>query len=337
MTAPKISPLPIRFDADGLVPAVIQDADRGDVLMVGFLNEEALDATRTTGRVHFWSRSRQKLWRKGETSGHEQVVDQISVNCDQNSLLITVHQIGAVCHDGYPTCYYRRLEPDNTLTITHDRSFEPSDVYGKSPQPDLAGLTQELMATYALLRDHDVSRLSDTSRRLRSPDDSVTSRLAGELNELAGVLDGSHRHRGLREDVALEASQVLYWALLVSLRAELSWAQLRPDLALTTARDSMQASTLSALIETDAESWRAQGADGDVAAHGHASLALVAQACKTAGVEPVDIVAADLQELRSKPYVATLVAQHATSPVGMPGEAAGTTSSTNGEGTTTWP
>jgi phosphoribosyl-AMP cyclohydrolase len=329
--------LPVRFDADGLVPAVIQDADRRDVLMVGFMNEEALDATRITGHVHFWSRSRQKLWRKGETSGHEQVVDQIAVNCDQNSLLITVHQIGAVCHDGYPTCYYRRLEPDNSLTTTHDRAFDPGDVYGKSPQPDLAGLTRELMATYALLRDHDVTGLSESSRRLRSPDDTVTLRLAGELSELAGVLDGSHRHQGMREDIALEASQVLYWALLVSLRAGLSWAQLRPDLALAPARDSVHASTLSALIQSDAESWRRQSAHRDVAAHGHASLALVAQACMTAGVEPVDIVAADLEELRSKSYVATLVAQHATFPITMLREAPGTTDSTADEGASTWP
>lgn len=337
MTAPPSQFLPVCFDDDGLVPVVIQDAVRGDVLMVGFMNEDALKATRTTGRVHFWSRSRRKLWRKGETSGHEQVVDQIAVNCDQNSLLIKVHQMGAVCHDGYPTCYYRRLEPDNSLTVTHGRAFDPTDVYDTPPRAELAGLTRELMATYALLRDHDLTALSSTSRRLRDPDDTATSRLAGELGELAGVLDGTHRHHGVREDVTLEASQVVYWTLLVSLRAGLSWARVRPDLALTTACDAMQFSTLSALIRNDAESWRRRAPHGDVAAPGHASLTLVAQACLAVGVDPVDIVAADLRELLAKPYVAALIARHAAPPIRMAAEAEGASGLIRNEGDPIWP
>src|SRR5688500_7800896 len=108
-----LATLPVRFGADGLIPAVIQDADTDAVLMVGFMNANALALTRSTGRVHFWSRSREKLWRKGETSGHEQIVEAIYINCEHNSLLLTVRQIGAACHDGFPTCFYRRLEPDN--------------------------------------------------------------------------------------------------------------------------------------------------------------------------------------------------------------------------------
>src|SRR5262245_60940310 len=104
--------LPIRLDENGLVPVVVQDVDSGDILMMAFMNVEALEATRQTGRSHFWSRSRQKLWRKGESSGHEQIVDEILINCEQNSLLLKVRQVGAVCHDGYNTCYYRVLEPD---------------------------------------------------------------------------------------------------------------------------------------------------------------------------------------------------------------------------------
>ncbi|HEU5430664.1 MAG TPA: phosphoribosyl-AMP cyclohydrolase, partial [Thermomicrobiales bacterium] len=107
---------PIRFDAGGLVPVVTQDAATGAVLMLAFMNDTALAATRATGRAHYWSRSRGKLWRKGETSGNEQIVDGIYVNCERNSLLLRVHQTGAVCHDGYPTCFYRRLEPDDALT-----------------------------------------------------------------------------------------------------------------------------------------------------------------------------------------------------------------------------
>ncbi len=105
--------------------------------MIGFMNAEALTLTRQTGRIHFWSRSRGKLWRKGETSGHEQVVEEIWVNCERNSLLITVTQIGAVCHDGYPTCFYRRLTDDNTLEIVMDRTFDPATVYGSSASRQL--------------------------------------------------------------------------------------------------------------------------------------------------------------------------------------------------------
>src|SRR5665811_414638 len=111
----------IRFGDDELISAAIQDTHSGDLLMVGFMNREALDATRASGYVHFWSRSRGKLWKKGETSGHVQRVEEIRINCELNSLLIEVEQVGAVCHEGYDTCYYRRLEPDGGLTTVRDR------------------------------------------------------------------------------------------------------------------------------------------------------------------------------------------------------------------------
>ena len=100
---------PINWPSDGLIPCVIQDDDFDTVLMMGFMNAEALSKTRESRKVHFWSRSRQQLWHKGGTSGHVQQVRNIAVNCDRNSLLIRVHQVGAVCHDGYATCYYRDL------------------------------------------------------------------------------------------------------------------------------------------------------------------------------------------------------------------------------------
>jgi phosphoribosyl-AMP cyclohydrolase len=109
---------------------VAQDVETGDVLMVAFMNEAALAETRRTGRAHYWSRSRNRLWRKGETSGHEQLVEGIFVNCEENSVLLRVRQIGAVCHDGYPTCYYRRLEPDGSLAVVRDRAFDPDAVSG---------------------------------------------------------------------------------------------------------------------------------------------------------------------------------------------------------------
>ncbi len=99
----------LKFDADGLIPAVVQDAVNGQVLMVAYMNAEAVKRTIEGGRVTFWSRSRQKYWVKGETSGNIQVVKELSVDCDQDCLLIKVEQTGAACHEGYRSCFYRRI------------------------------------------------------------------------------------------------------------------------------------------------------------------------------------------------------------------------------------
>jgi phosphoribosyl-AMP cyclohydrolase / phosphoribosyl-ATP pyrophosphohydrolase len=99
----------IAFDAQGLVPAVVQEADTGEVLMVAWMNREALDRTIATGLAHFWSRSRARLWQKGETSGHVQHVERIYVDCDGDTLLVHVHQDGVACHTGSRTCFFRAL------------------------------------------------------------------------------------------------------------------------------------------------------------------------------------------------------------------------------------
>ena len=99
----------IKFNADGLVPVVAQDAS-GEILMVAYANEEALKKTLQTGKAHYFSRSRQKLWRKGETSGNEQAVIQVLVDCDQDTILYRVAQKGPACHTGNRTCFYRKLQ-----------------------------------------------------------------------------------------------------------------------------------------------------------------------------------------------------------------------------------
>ena len=115
---------------DGLIPAVIQDAASGRVLMLGFMNPEAFQKTRETGFVTFYSRSRNKLWMKGESSGHRLVVKDISTDCDDDSLLIKVEAIGpGVCHNGYQSCFYRRLDGDQWVE-TEARTYDPAAVYG---------------------------------------------------------------------------------------------------------------------------------------------------------------------------------------------------------------
>jgi phosphoribosyl-ATP pyrophosphohydrolase/phosphoribosyl-AMP cyclohydrolase len=104
------APEGLRFDASGLVPAVVQDAGTGEVLMVAWMNREALDRTLVTRLTHFWSRSRRALWQKGETSGHRQHVEAVYADCDGDMLLILAHQEGAACHTGSRTCFFTRLD-----------------------------------------------------------------------------------------------------------------------------------------------------------------------------------------------------------------------------------
>ena len=114
---------------DGLVPAVVQDHASGRVLMVGFMNGEAFRRTVETGAVTFFSRSRNKLWVKGETSGHRLLVRQIATDCDQDCVLVKVEALGpGVCHEGYASCFFRRLE-DGEWKETETRAFDPNAVY----------------------------------------------------------------------------------------------------------------------------------------------------------------------------------------------------------------
>ena len=108
----------LRFDAQGLIPAVVQEADTGDVLMVAWMDRAAVSATLATGSTHFWSRSRQTAWRKGETSGHVQHVQRVYTDCDADTLLVQVHQEGPACHTNNPTCFFTALQGDGAAAPT---------------------------------------------------------------------------------------------------------------------------------------------------------------------------------------------------------------------------
>jgi phosphoribosyl-AMP cyclohydrolase len=110
---------------NGLVPVVVQDAGTRDVLMVAYANDEAVRLTRETGFAHYYSRSRQRLWKKGEESGHLQRVREILVDCDEDCLLYRVDQTGAACHTGYRSCFYRTIEGE----VVDERLVDPAEVY----------------------------------------------------------------------------------------------------------------------------------------------------------------------------------------------------------------
>lgn len=109
-----------RFDAAGLVTAIVVDADSRALLMVAHMNDAAIERTRATGQAHFWSRSRGRLWRKGETSGNGLTLVEMRVDCDQDALLLRVRPAGPACHTGRRSCFYRRVEADGSLTFLAD-------------------------------------------------------------------------------------------------------------------------------------------------------------------------------------------------------------------------
>jgi len=121
----------IKFDENGLIPAVIQDYKTGDVLMVAYMNRESLEKTLAVGKTCFWSRSRQKFWIKGESSGHIQEVKEVFIDCDKDTLLFKVDQKVAACHTGYRSCFYRRIDGEE-LIVTGEKVFEEDAVYTKT-------------------------------------------------------------------------------------------------------------------------------------------------------------------------------------------------------------
>ncbi len=121
----------IKYDEAGLVPAIIQDARSKEVLMVAYMNKEAVRRTLQTKKTHFYSRSRKSMWLKGETSGHTQRVKQIALDCDQDALLVQVVQTGGACHTGYRSCFFRSSKDGKVWKTASIKLFDPDRVYGK--------------------------------------------------------------------------------------------------------------------------------------------------------------------------------------------------------------
>jgi phosphoribosyl-AMP cyclohydrolase len=121
---------------NGLIPAIVQEVSSGEVLMLGFMSREALQLTRETGLVTFYSRSRKKLWTKGESSGQRLLLRELRVDCDQDALLVLAELAGsAVCHEGYRSCFFRQLAGDDGMKVISERAFAPGDVSGEGRHP----------------------------------------------------------------------------------------------------------------------------------------------------------------------------------------------------------
>ncbi|MCA9860374.1 MAG: phosphoribosyl-AMP cyclohydrolase [Thermomicrobiales bacterium] len=291
---------PIDFDANPLVPVVIQDDITRDVLMVAFMNRDAYERTMETGFVHFWSRSRNTLWKKGETSGHTQEVVSISINCEDNSLLIQVLQKGAVCHTGHRTCYYRQILPDGALVETSDAVFDPAVVYGT----ETGRLEERWYGAYRYLRDNDLTAMSGTSRMVRGSGPPPLNRVADELEELAGVLAGEHVHEGLEADLLLEGSQVLYWIAVCGVMLDLDHEHdLEISAGLTAEAEIRDLGSIIDDLRSHAE-LLAQAESDAPEFDLKEAVWLVGAAMGVAEIEPIRLIERDLAELRRKPYLA---------------------------------
>lgn len=121
----------LKFNSDGLIPAIIQEQSTGRVLMMAWMNEDSLKKTVETSKTWFWSRSRQKYWMKGESSGHTQDIKDISFDCDGDTLLIQVEQSGAACHEGYKSCFFRSVkDAGESVAVSEMQLVDPNEVYG---------------------------------------------------------------------------------------------------------------------------------------------------------------------------------------------------------------
>ncbi|MHB8599494.1 MAG: phosphoribosyl-AMP cyclohydrolase [Ktedonobacteraceae bacterium] len=315
----------LKFDRSELIPAVIQDDATGDVLMVAFMNEEAFNRTRDTGYTHFFSRSRQAIWRKGEQSGNEQEVRAMFVNCEENSLLIRVVQHGdAACHTGYRSCYYRRLLPDGAYETIAERVFDPEAVYNHvgaqfiapSSTNDNTGTDliapletnmRQLYTAYLYLHDNDLSEESNTSRLLLEHNEGyLIARLADELQELTEVQSGEHIHAGQQPDTILEGSQVAYWLLLLAATSNLNYDDFTPHISIVQGYSEGLAtkniSTVEKAIEQQqnclnllATEERPQMIQGF-----HIGFTLIGRACAQADVSPLAPSEYDIEQMRRK-------------------------------------
>ncbi len=281
----------LHYDDAGLVPAVLQDQDTREVLTLAYMDRSAVQRTLESGLVHFWSRSRQQPWLKGESSGRVQHVVAVRPDCESNSLLVLVRQeMPGACHTGHGSCFYRQLEGGQLVELSSPL-FDPIQVYRRAGAQDLL---KELLGAYSWLGSQELLPQSGTSRALHGEGPDLLSRVRDEWGELVGVLEGTHVHEGFEHDVLLEAYQVLYWTCLyhVTLHS-VSPEQAAAALSRGYGGADEPCALLSEALHTDEPNerlkllWAALGAG-----------------CREGGIRPERVVRKDLDELRGREYMA---------------------------------
>jgi phosphoribosyl-ATP pyrophosphohydrolase/phosphoribosyl-AMP cyclohydrolase len=208
----------LTYDDRGLIPAVVQQYDTGEVLMVAYMNAESVARTLTTGYTWFWSRSRQSFWKKGETSGHLQAVREVRYDCDADCLLVLVDQTGVACHTGERSCFFRTLGEPAEAPVGEQ---EPADA------PAAPALGEVLDGLWAVLeqRQRDLPEGSYTTTLLSGPQDQLLKKIAEEAGEvIMAAKDGDAAH------LRYEVTDLVYHLLVVMLREGITLDDLAAEL-----------------------------------------------------------------------------------------------------------
>ncbi|GJL55911.1 MAG: histidine biosynthesis bifunctional protein HisIE [Nitrospirales bacterium] len=216
----------IQFGENGLVPAVVQDWLDGTVLMVGFMNDEALHATKETQRVHFWSRSRQQLWKKGETSGHELILKQLFIDCDYDTVLVKAEPVGPTCHTGNRTCFYSEIDPG------HDRAIEDG------PTNAAWGGILERLYNMVLSRKQEPQSGSYVSKLLDGGLDRILKKVIEESGEVA--LAAKNRDR---DEIVYEVADLWFHTLVMLGEAEIPPKEIFQELGKRFGKSGLRAET----------------------------------------------------------------------------------------------
>lgn len=194
----------LKFDESGLIPAIVQDAQSGQVLMLGYMNKQAVEKSLQTGRMHFWSRSRQKLWMKGETSGHIQAIQEAWFDCDKDALLWKVKQTTAACHTGNYSCFFNRITKEGDIVAENKRVFSPEEVYASG-----AAILQKLYQVVADRRENPKEG-SYTNYLFEKGLDKILKKVGEESAEV--IIASKNRSK---EEVTYEVSDLMYHLMVL--------------------------------------------------------------------------------------------------------------------------
>jgi len=230
----------VKFNADGLVPAVVQDIRTDEVLMLAYMNEESLRKTIETGKAHYFSRSRKKLWLKGETSGHFQNVRSISIDCDGDTLLLKVEQIGAACHTGHRSCFFTRIETGELAAGISEAASQLSSSEGSLPansnatatlscssSPSLQSGSEVLQEVFDIILDRKVhpKEGSYTNYLFNKGIDKILKKIGEEACEV--VIASKN---GSAEEIKSEIADLLYHIMVLLAEREMNLTDIFSEL-----------------------------------------------------------------------------------------------------------
>lgn len=209
----------LKFDETGLLPAIVQDAESGEVLMLAYMNKDAIQKSLETKRTHFWSRSRQKLWMKGESSGHIQVIQEAYFDCDKDALLLKVKQTTAACHTGNYSCFFNKVDENCGIIEENNQVFSPEEVYSKD-----ASILKELYQV-VVGRKENPKEGSYTTYLFEKGLDKILKKVGEESAEV--IIASKNRSK---EEVTYEVSDLFYHIIVLLVEQGVSLEEIYSEL-----------------------------------------------------------------------------------------------------------